>query len=121
MSASDLDEHLALMRRWPASWAGDEDDLPAGEALVAALEPFTRHLHGKGLSAGTCRRPLDWMWALGGALIERRHWQDPPEPVPPLAEVVDAEGGPLLGLGDEAPQAEFDRSCRALHRFLRDR
>lgn len=121
MATNDLGEHLALMRRWPASWAGDDEDLPAGEALVAELEPFIRHLHAKDLSARTCRRHLDWMWALGGDLIKQSHWEDPPGTIPPLATVVDEEGGPLLGMGEEAVQAEFDRSCRALHRFLRDR
>lgn len=118
-TAYTIDQLLTMMAPWPASWASDDDDLEPGADLVDAFQPFVRHLHHKGLATNTIRRHMNELWALGGALIRQRQMDDPPEPIPPLREVVDAEGGPLLhDHCGEVGQRSFDATCRALHRFL---
>ena len=114
-----LDSLLALMRPWPKSWSYDKQDLAAGARLVAEFESFIRHLHGAGLAPRTIRRHVDNLWVLGNELIRDSHMTDPPEPIPPLVEVVEDEGGPLLLRTEcENDQREFDATCKKLYRFL---
>lgn len=112
-----LERTLSDMQRWPSSWEID-DDRPAGEALVAALSPFVHHHYETGVATTTLRRHINNLWALGGEVIRRRHEDEETGDVPPLVEIVDDEGGPLLHSMDEAEQRPFDATCRALHRFL---
>ena len=110
-----LERTLSDMQRWPSTWEIDEDRA-AGETLVAALTPFVHHLYETGVATTTLRRHINNLWALGGEVIRRRHHDD--KDIPPLAEIVDDEGGPLPYRMDEAGQRPFDATCRALHRFL---
>jgi hypothetical protein len=55
---------------------------------------------------------------LGGEIIRQQHEDDEAGGVPPLIEIVDEEGGPLLHCMYEDEQRPFDATCRALHRFL---
>jgi hypothetical protein len=112
-----LERTLADMQRWPSSWEID-GDRAAGEALVAALTPFVHHLYETGVATTTLRRHLNNLWALGGEVIRRQHEDEDADGVPPLVEIVDEEGGPLLHCMDEDEQRPFDATCRALHRFL---
>ncbi|GDY14632.1 hypothetical protein LBMAG53_35100 [Planctomycetota bacterium] len=112
-----LERTLADMQSWPSSWEID-DDRAAGEALVAALTPFVRHLYETDVATTTLRRHVNNLWILGGEVIRQRHDDNETDDVPSLAEVVDEEGGPLLYSMDEAEQRPFDATCRALHRFL---
>lgn len=112
-----LERTLADMQRWPSSWEID-DDRAAGEVLVAALTPFVQHLFATGVATTTLRRHINNLWALGGEVIRQRHEDSETGDVPPLVEIVDEEGGPLLYSMDEAEQRPFDATCRALHRFL---
>ncbi len=114
-----LDTLLALMRPWPKSWSYDDQDLAAGARLVAEFEPFIRHLHSAGLAPRTIRRHVDNLGVLGCELIRKSRMTDPPEPIPPLIEIVEEEGGPLLrGTECEDDQREFDATCKKLYRFL---
>lgn len=112
-----LERTLSDMQRWPAAWEID-DDREAGETLVAALTPFVHHLYETGVATTTLRRHINNLWALGGEVIRRRHDDEESGDMPPLVEIVDEEGGPLLHCMDEAVQRPFDATCRALHRFL---
>jgi hypothetical protein len=113
-----LERTLADMARWPAAWEIDDGDRAVGKALVAAITPFVHHLYETGVATTTLRRHLNNLWSLGDEVIRRRQDDDPPTALPPLVELVDEEGGPLLHAMDEAIQRPFDATCRALHRFL---
>lgn len=94
--------------------------LEAGADLVDAFEPFVRHLHDTELASKTIRRHMNGLWALSDTLIRQRQMEVPPQPIPPLAVLVDEVGGPLLhGSSVEEDQRSFDVTCRALHRFFK--
>lgn len=112
-----LERTLADMQRWPKSWEID-GDREVGARLVADMTPFVRHLYEAGVATTTLRRHINNLAQLGGEVIRQRHYETPPGTVPPLAKIVDEEGGPLLHCMDEAEQRPFDATCRALHRFL---
>lgn len=114
-----LDKLLALMRPWPKSWSFDEQDLEPGAELVAAFKPFIRHLHAQGQAPTTLRRHVNNLWTLGGDLIKNRRMTNPPQPLQPLLEVIDDEGGPLQpGSECEDDQRSFDATCKKLYAFL---
>ncbi len=105
------DKNWRLNLRWPA-------DVGQGKRIIKELRPFLEHLLAAGLSPSTQRRHIDNLHWLGRTLIDQRQYDDPPEPVPPLTEVVEDEGGPLLHRASEGEQRSFDTTCKALHRFL---
>jgi hypothetical protein len=114
-----VDALLAEMKPWPKSWSYDDQDLAPGARLIADFAPFVRYLHADGMAPGTIRRHMNHLWELGGVLIKRSRMDDPPEPIPPLIEVVDDEGGPLLdGTESEDDQRGYDATCRKFYRFL---
>ncbi len=118
-NVSSLEKILALTRPWPKSWSYDEQDLKPGAELVAVFEPFIRHLHAQGLATTTLRRHVNNLWTLGGDLIKTSRMTDPPQPIQPLLEVIDEEGGPLQpGSECEDDQRSFDATCKKLHAFL---
>ena len=96
------EQSLAIMQEWPQAWACEAGDMPLGLKLVEELWPFVEHLHECGLAASTIRRHLGELDCLGDELIRRRCDEDPPAVLPPLIEVVDEDGGPLLSAMDEA-------------------
>jgi hypothetical protein len=112
-----LERTLADMQRWPKAWEID-GDREIGARLVAGMIPFVRHLYEAGVATTTLRRYINNLAQLGGEVIRQRHFETPPGTVPPLAKIVDEEGGPLLHCMDEREQRPFDATCRALHRFL---
>lgn len=114
----DTERVRADLGRWPEAWANEPDDVVEGQRIVAELRPFVDQLLAAGLSPSTLRRHLDNVQWLGRTLIDQRQYDDPPEPVPPLADVVEDEGGPVLYRASEADQRSFDTTCKALHRFL---
>jgi hypothetical protein len=103
---------------WPQAWANDDADVAVGQRIVAELTPFIDYLLTSDLSPSTQRRHIDNLGWLGRTLIDGRQYDDPPEPVPPLSEVVEDEGGPLLHRASEAEQRSFDTTCKTLHRFF---
>jgi hypothetical protein len=48
---------------------GGENDLPAGEKLLACLRPFLEQVVGSDLSSKTIQKHVDNLWALGGEII----------------------------------------------------
>ena len=60
-----------LMDQWPNSWAGDDEDKPFGQGLVAEFQPFIVNLQTLGLSRKTVRRHLDSLWVIGGEIIRQ--------------------------------------------------
>jgi hypothetical protein len=113
-----VEQSLAVMVEWPREWEIEADDLQVGQGIVEALIPFVIHLHESGLSPSAIRRHLIQLGLLGSELIRDRHMGHKPSEVPPLIEVVDEEGGPMLHRMEEQDQRAFDATCRALHRFL---
>jgi len=114
----DVQKVRADLTSWPEAWANEPADVGEGRRIAKELRPFLEHLLAAGLSPSTQRRHIDNLHWLGRTLIDQRQYDVPPEAVPPLAEVVDDEGGPLLHRASEAEQRSFDTTCKALHRFL---
>jgi len=118
MKTNSLEHHLHLMARWPDSWMGDADDLPAGSWLVAAFTPFLRDLHAQGLSKTTIRTHLDFLWVLGGEIIRSLAMELEDDVHAALVGAISYDEGPLLRDATETEQRRFDATCRRLWRFL---
>jgi hypothetical protein len=54
---------------WPASWMGDEDDLPAGHLVLGVFIQYPIDLMDKGRARSTVKKHGDYLWALGGEII----------------------------------------------------
>ncbi len=112
----------ACMEKWPASWAGVQEDVPPGRALVAELRPFVVHLVDKGLVARTVRRHIDYLWAIGGEIVREFNCEPSLRNRPArqlLLDAVDTEEAPLLPGASETEQRSADATARKLLRFLR--
>ncbi len=102
---------------------GQEEDLSAGEQLVARFRPFLEALAVSELSPKTIQRHVDNLWALGGELIRDLN-EDPSLRKKRIEQIlddrIDEEGGPLVfALESEEPlQRSLDSTCRKLYRFL---
>lgn len=120
----DLAALLALMERWPRSWAGSDTDIPVGEALIAEMKPFIAHLCSLGLAPSTVRRHLDGCWVIGGEIIRDVVEQPQRRKLPPhhllLASVALGQA-PFVGGASEEEQRTFDATARRLLRFLTTR
>jgi hypothetical protein len=106
---------------WPRSWMGWENDVPAGEKLVACFRPFVEDLVASDLAPKTIQKHVDNLWALGGQIIRDLH-ETPSLRKKSITQLlddrIDDEGGPLLyGMDSEEQQRSFDSTCRKLHRF----
>ncbi len=111
----------ALMEEWPDSWAGLEEDKAPGRRLLAELRPFITYLIGKGLSAKTVRRHLDYLWAIGGEVVRRFNHQPELRHASArqlLLDAVDIGEAPLLPHATEAEQRAADATARKLLKFL---
>jgi hypothetical protein len=101
---------------------GEENDLPLGEAAVAAMLPFLESLVSKGSSVTTLRRHFGNAWLLGGEIVRRANMNPAVRKLKNnklLLEFVDQQGGPLLyGHATEEEQRHFDGTCRKLWLFL---
>ena len=101
----------------------DEPDRVIGTTIVTVLTPFIEHLIDQGLTRRTFKRHVDNLWALGGEMITRIHWDESLRKQPArdlVLNAIDEEGGPLLSnpfSTDE--QKSFDTTCRKLNKFLR--
>jgi hypothetical protein len=107
--------------RWPRSWKGMAEDVPVGEELVAAFEPFLLTLIDSGLKKKTIRRHADNLWVLGGEIVrtiamEPRTSQTVSQV---LAESVGPEGGIYCRhLSEESEIRSYDSTCRILWKYL---
>lgn len=118
---STVEETTDPMEGWPSSWAGDEEDEPVGQGLVALLRPFIADLHAQGLSRGTIRRHLDKLWLIGGEII--REVNDRPalrrkEPRSLLLKAIHDGQAPWVRDLTEQEQASVDATARKLLKFL---
>ena len=112
---------VALMEKWPASWAGLKEDEAPGARLVAELSPFIMQLVEQDLSAKTVKRHLDNLWVIGGEIV--RQFNDEPklrhEPTRQLLlKTVEIGEAPLLHHATEAQQRSADATARKLLKFL---
>jgi hypothetical protein len=111
----------ALMEKWPASWAGVDEDKPSGERLLVELRPFIANLIAEGLSAKTVRRHLDNLWVIGGEVVRKFNDEPKLRHVPARRLLLDAVGfgeAPLLSHATEAGQRSADATARKLRKFL---
>lgn len=118
---TDLDALLALIKEWPQSWAGSDEDEAVGRDLVQLLRPFIVHLHETGLSSKTVRRHLNNAWVIGGEIIRRIGYEPKLRRKPVLGLLLDAIAAgdaPLVEQLSEAEQAALDATARKLLRFL---
>ena len=111
------------MQDWPNRWAGTNADIPVGNKIIQAMEPFLLAMKDDGLAVTTVNRHLTNLWLLGGEIISRLY-DDPKlrkaDGNQLLLEFVEEEGGPLSKhISTEEEQRGFDGTCRKLYRFLK--
>jgi hypothetical protein len=119
---STLAAYCSDLEQWPATWCGDDSDLPPGQAIVEFFKPFLLHLLDEGLATKTLHRHRDHLWLLGGELIRQRY-DDPKLKKMSVAkaidELIEEEGGPLIYPRiSDVEQNAFDATCRKLYKFL---
>ena len=106
---------------WPESWAGLPQDALYGKQVLPYMKAFIQFLKQENLSVKTVNHHIDALWVLGGKIIDKLDGEEKNQAIEPLKlllELVDEDGGPLLGIGEE--QALFDRTCKKFYRFLKD-
>jgi hypothetical protein len=117
-----LESLCSDLATWPALWEVEHSDLPIGQCIVEAIQPFLIDLLHQGLADKTLARHRDHLQMLGGEIIRRCH--DHPDLAKQSARdmlfnLVDDDGGPLIWPTiTESAQNAFDATCRKLHRFL---
>ena len=99
-----------------------EPDLATGHSILFVLEPFLADLSASGLSLRTLRSHWDYVFLLGGEIIDRVNWDEDLralDGVQLLLRFVEEEGGPLCRhVSGQEDQRSFDATCRRLYRFL---
>lgn len=112
---------LALLEKWPASWAGVDDDKLPGRRLVAELSPFIAALIDRGLTSKTVRRHVDNLWAIGGEIVRSFNNESElrSEPARKLWLDIVAHGeAPLFFGAPESEQRSYDATALKLLKFL---
>lgn len=119
---SDLEQLVPDLQYWPRSWSFEEQDIPFGQDLVKLFTPYLLHLLDSGYSIKTLKRHRDFIWMLGGRLIEERQLYRELRRLDArtilLRYIDDHDGGPLLDDRSEQEQGLFDAICRKLSRFM---
>jgi len=119
---SDLERLVPDLQYWPRSWSFEEQDIPFGQDLVKLFTPYLLHLLSGGYSHKTLKQHRDFIWILGGRLVEERQLYRELRKLDArsiLLRNIDEEGGgPLLDDRSEREQGLFDATCRKLARFL---
>lgn len=119
---SDLERLAPDLQNWPRSWSFEEQDLAFGQDLVKTFTPYLMHLLDSGYSRKTLHQHRDFIWMLGGRLVEERQLYSELRKLDArtiLLRYIDEEdGGPLLDDRSEREQGLFDATCRKLARFL---
>jgi hypothetical protein len=124
-TAFTLENICPKMDEWPDSWEMDRGDKEYGRELLAIFKPFCEELIRKGLAKSTLKRHLDYLWVLGGEIIEEinedEKWRSRPM-MDALMEQLDPDGGPYCRhLKGETEQRAFDATCKKLYKFLLER
>ena len=108
--------------RWPESWKGDDDDLPAGNLVLGVLIRYLIYLVKKGRTRSTVKKHGDYLWALGGEIIRDTNESgfDQNQNAEELVlEYVDNLGGPYWRhASGEDDLRQYDSVCRSLYRSL---
>ncbi len=101
---------------------GDEHDLVAGYLILDVFMAYLAHLIEKGRARSTLKMHCDYLWALGGEIIrdtsEAGFDQNSPAHDLILGYVNNLGGPYWRHASCEEDQRQYDRVCRALHRFL---
>ena len=121
-SIQQIDAILPDIQRWPESWMGDSDDLPAGNLALSVFIQYLIHLKEKGRASSTIRKHGDYLWALGGEIIRdtsESGLEQNLSAIDLLLGYVDSQGGPYWRhANSEDDQRQYDSVCRSLYRFL---
>jgi len=115
------DALLALMDRWPKSWAVIPKDEAVGRDLTDLMRPFLEHLHQQNLSAKTLRSHLDNLWLIGGEVIRKLHDYSALRKKNSrtlLLDAISGEEAPLIADFTERQQRSVDATAGKLLRFL---
>ena len=98
-------------------------DTEYGRDLLRVFVPFCEHLIDSGLARKAVRRHMDYLWLLGGELIEKinEHEESRRKPAMQLImENISDEGGPYSRhLEGEADMRSFDATCRKFYKFFK--
>ena len=121
-SIQQIEEILPDIQRWPKSWMGDNDDLPAGYLALSVFIQYLLHLKEKGRASSTMRKHGDYLWALGGEIIRdtsESGFNQSLSAIDLVLGYVDSQGCPYWRHADsEDDQRQYDSVCRSLYRFL---
>ena len=121
-SIQQIEALLPDIRRWPESWMGDSDDLPAGHLTLSVFIQYLFHLMEKGRTKSTIRKHGDYLWALGGEIIRDISESGLDRNISATDLVlgyVYSHGGPhWRHANSEDDQQQYDSVCRSLYRFL---
>ena len=98
-------------------------DTEYGRDLLKVFVPFCEHLIAGGLTRKTIRRHMDYLWLLGGELIEEINEHEELRKKPAAALIMDNisdDGGPYIRhLESEADMRSFDATCRKFYKFFK--
>lgn len=108
--------------QWPDSWAGDDNDVIVGNALVSEFKHYLLHLMAKGRAKATIKKHADYLWALGGEIIRDTNEYGVKENLGSknlILKYVNDSGGPFWRHADnESDLRQYDATCRQLYKFL---
>lgn len=108
--------------KWPKSWAGNDDDIIVGDAILSEFKLYLLHLMAKGRTRTTIKKHADYLWALGGEIIHDTNEYGVDERLPGKSLVlkyIDDSGGPYWRHADsESDLRQFDSTCRLFYKFL---
>ena len=120
--SSDLERLVPDLQNWPKSWSFEQQDIPFAQDIVKIFTPYLLHLLDSGYSRKTLHQHRDFIWMLGGRLVEERQLYRELRKLDArsiLLRYIDGQdGGPLLDDRSEREQGLFDATCRKLCRFL---
>lgn len=108
---------------WPKAWMGVDADVPYGQRLVEAMQPFIESLIAANLSTRVIKKHLDNLWLLGGEIIRDVNTHEDYEESTPDDKLWHAigchEGLYCRHLHTASEQQSYDATCGKLYRFLK--
>jgi len=118
----DLERLIPDLQNWPRSWSFEEQDIAFGQDLVKIFTPYLLQLLDSGYSRKTLHQHRDFIWMLGGRLVEERQLYRELRKLDArsilLRYIDEQDGGPLLDERSAREQSLFDATCRKLCRFV---
>lgn len=108
--------------QWPESWAGDDNDVIVGKAILSEFKCYLLHLMTKGRAKATIKKHADYLWALGGEIIRDTNEYGVDKSLSSknlVLKYINDSGGPYWQHADsESELRQYDATCRQLYKFL---